>query len=444
MPTRGLLEGRGRHCQGVVVCILRSARAGRIGDGRGPGTDARESCDACGPAVALHGGGDLPISRAMRREQSHQWQTGNGQCEFLRQVSIPYPSPAQPIVHSWQISRTRDARIIDGARARAMPSSTAAEEVDDALVVDLSGTGLVEIEPPALRPELVELVLMFNRIERIEHLDSLRSLRRLSLRANRVHKLEGVGSCVALRELELYENQLETIEGLDGLAHLEVLDLSFNKIAKIDGLERAGLDALRELYLASNQICAIEGLGGLPSLRLLELGSNKIRSVSNVAHLNSLEELHLGRNKITALGEIPQLPKLALLGLASNRLRTLDGLGAVATLRELYADHNGIDAMGALSGLSRLHTLDLSCNRLAAVECATLTALEELWLNENPIESAADLADLARLTGLRTIYLAGSPIAQSPDYRAELCRLVPSLHQLDADAIAPRVGESSL
>ena len=136
--------------------------------------------------------------------------------------------------------------------------------------------------------------------------------------------------------------------------------------------------------------------------------------------------------------------ELGRLGLASNRLRTLDGLGAVATLRELYADHNGIDAMGALSGLSRLHTLDLSCNRLAAVECATLTALEELWLNENPIESAADLADLARLTGLRTIYLAGSPIAQSPDYRAELCRLVPSLHQLDADAIAPRVGESSL
>ena len=91
MPTRGRrlpVAGTAFVWLCALVCILGSARAGRIGAGRGPGTDARESCDTCGPAVALHGGGDLPISRAMRREQS----VAMANASFCGKLKLAHPS----------------------------------------------------------------------------------------------------------------------------------------------------------------------------------------------------------------------------------------------------------------------------------------------------------------------------------------------------------------
>ena len=64
--------------------------------------------------------------------------------------------------------------------------------------------------------------------------------------------------------------------------------------------------------------------------------------------------------------------------------------------------------MAPLAALTELHTLELSNNRLQAVACASLVSLEELWLNDNPIEEETHLADLAALPRLQTLYLASS------------------------------------
>ena len=93
--------------------------------------------------------------------------------------------------------------------------------MEDSLVVDLSGCACTSICDD-LRPDLVELCLMYNRIERIEKLEPLAALQKLSLRANRIAELRGLRNCRALRELELYENQLKRLEGLEGLDRLEV------------------------------------------------------------------------------------------------------------------------------------------------------------------------------------------------------------------------------
>ena len=84
------------------------------------------------------------------------------------------------------------------------------------------------------------------------------------------------------------------------------------------------------------------------------------------------------------------------------------GVEPLLQLRELYADHNGLESMAPLAALTGLHTLELSNNRLQAVACASLVSLEELWLNDNPIEEEAHLADLALLPRLQTLYLASS------------------------------------
>ena len=82
------------------------------------------------------------------------------------------------------------------------------------------------------------------------------------------------------------------------------------------------------------------------------------------------------------------------------------GVEPLLQLRELYADHNGLESMAPLAALTELHTLELSNNRLQAVACASLVSLEELWLNDNPIEAETHLADLAALPRLQTLYLA--------------------------------------
>ena len=92
------------------------------------------------------------------------------------------------------------------------------------------------------------------------------------------------------------------------------------------------------------------------------------------------------------------------------------GVESLLQLRELYADHNGLESMAPLAALTELHTLELSNNRLQAVACASLVSLEELWLNDNPIEAETHLADLAALPRLQTLYLASStpPTPPSP------------------------------
>lgn len=84
----------------------------------------------------------------------------------------------------------------------------------------------------------------------------------------------------------------------------------------------------------------------------------------------------------------------------------------------------------------------MSNNRITAVEnLSPLTALEDLWLNDNAIPSLEGLADaLAAQRGtLTTVYFSGNPCATDPHYRATLLELLPQLGQLD-DAVLPGKG----
>ena len=64
-----------------------------------------------------------------------------------------------------------------------------------------------------------------------------------------------------------------------------------------------------------------------------------------------------------------------------------------------------------------------------------------MWLNDNPIAEPGALAEIASLARLKTIYLAGSPISKSSDYRQIVLRLAPGITQLDADAVVGKAHE---
>lgn len=80
-------------------------------------------------------------------------------------------------------------------------------------------------------------------------------------------------------------------------------------------------------------------------------------------------------------------------------------------------------------------TLDVGANRIASIptELQALTALEDLWLNDNRIERFDDAERLLPLrASLRTLYLERNPLAKDFEYRMKLEALLPELDQIDA------------
>ena len=295
-----------------------------------------------------------------------------------------------------------------------------------------------------------EVLSQHLRVKRIENLAKCKKLKRLSIVASCVREIEGLDENKDLEELEIYQGLLTQIHNISHLTRLRVLDLSFNNIKRIENLEP--LVNLEKLYLSNNKISVIEGLESLTKLRVLELGSNRIRSVDApcFAQLTELEELWLGKNKITDMdGFKPfRFSKLRQLSLQSNRLTkwTPELFGLVAqNLENVYLGSNQLPDLDEriLESMNpnSLVELDLSCNALTQVPQfpKPMNTLEELWLNDNLIDSVESLKCLNRIfPSLRTIYIERNPVhSQCPlDCRNTIIQHAPkSLEQIDASRV---------
>lgn len=224
------------------------------------------------------------------------------------------------------------------------------------------------------------------------------------------------------------------------------------------------------LDLANNKLKTIAGLSGLKELRKLDLGANRIRLMppDELSGLVQLEELWLGKNKIERIQGLSTFTKLRRLDLQSNRLgktvnnttdndeyrqEAIDQFANISTtLEQLYLAHNGIELVGewllgdsTTSSTSRsfveLTVLDLSRNQIGNVNSlgsSTLfPILEELWLSGNHIAEWPAVEQLSTLTTLETLYLEYNPIqTNDPLYRKSLAQLIPQLKQIDATLIS--------
>jgi protein phosphatase 1 regulatory subunit 7 len=289
------------------------------------------------------------------------------------------------------------------------------------------------------------------RVKRIENLEKCSRLKKLSIVASCVENVQGLERNLELEELEIYQGLIREIRNVDHLVHLRVLDLSFNQIRKIVNIE--SLVNLEKLYLSNNQISEIEGLGTLTRLRVLELGSNRIRSLDApcLENLVMLEELWLGKNKISSLkGDFSKyrFPQLKQLSLQSNRLTEWNPslFSQVApNIENAYFGSNQLPDMDADTMASLNHQtiqeLDLSYNCLTVVPSfpLPLVHLQELWLNDNKIESTESLTQLcSTFPNLRTLYIERNPVQRSCplDCKVTILKFAPpSLEQIDASRV---------
>jgi protein phosphatase 1 regulatory subunit 7 len=270
-------------------------------------------------------------------------------------------------------------------------------------------------------------------------------LRILVLRSHLIRKMEGLAEQVNLETLELYDNAVDGLEDAESMARftkLQVLDISFNSIR--DMAPVAPLTTLTELYIANNKITSLGGLGNLKALKTLDVGANRLRSMEGLQGLDNIEHLWMGKNKITSISCLEGLTKIRRLDVQSNRLTRVENLsGQQENLEELYLGSNGIDDAGVAepeTGLARLtfpklNVLDMSKNKLTQLShFKNLSALDELWLSENLVGSFDEVVTLAGVE-LETIYLEHNPVSKDPEYRKRIKELLPTLTQIDANAI---------
>ncbi|XP_043198319.1 TLR4 interactor with leucine rich repeats-like [Amphibalanus amphitrite] len=281
---------------------------------------------------------------------------------------------------------------------------------DTALQADCSGAQLDSF-PISLNPRLRTLLLAKNGILRLDRsmmVSSYKELEHLDLSDNRLESVEP-GSFAQqgrLHELRLGNNRLAQLEGseLQGLLQLRVLDLSGNQLQELPAGLLEPVSLLEELNLAENQLqwLPAASVAGAVSLRRLRLADNQLQQLPAAA--------------------LAQLPQLLSLDLSFNQLRRLRA-GELAQTRaglvQLNLEGNRLEQLeeGAFDGLGQLRRLVLSqtgLRQLEGVLSASLTSLEELYLNRNPLSSLG-AAPLRLVPGLRLLSVSSCHLLGSVD-----------------------------
>ncbi|KIY68170.1 L domain-like protein [Cylindrobasidium torrendii FP15055 ss-10] len=328
------------------------------------------------------------------------------------------------------------------------PSPPSSPELAEAELVEIS-----DVDPLApLEDDATEIDLVHCRLSAIPpSLSRFAGLKRLCVRQNQLAEIpadlfpaDGV-----LEELDTYDNKLknDTVDLLlssPQMKNLRTLDLSFNLIKAVPPTI-SSLSSLETVYFVQNKISKIgTELSACTRLRSLELGGNRIRDLAALPSLPALEELWLGKNKITSLAPLKDiaLPKLRILSIQSNRITKIEALPP--SLEELYLSHNGVEVLEGLEVAPGLTTVDIGANFITEVKpeaVAHLGKIEELWMNNNKIESLPQtLKALEPLKTLNTVYLEGNPCqaTEGAAYRRKIILTLPWLEQVDATFVVKK------
>eukprot|EP01087_Luapelamoeba_hula_P023687 TRINITY_DN8768_c0_g1_i1.p1 TRINITY_DN8768_c0_g1~~TRINITY_DN8768_c0_g1_i1.p1 ORF type:complete len:263 (-),score=72.62 TRINITY_DN8768_c0_g1_i1:95-883(-) len=124
------------------------------------------------------------------------------------------------------------------------------------------------------------------------------------------------------------------------------------------------------------------------------------------------------------------------LNLRGNKIVLIENLGATLNgFDTIDLNDNEIQKLENFPLMPRLKTLYMFNNRVSSIATKLgewLPNLDTLILAHNSLENLSDLDPLADLKGsLRSVVLAGNPVAQKPSYRLYLIHLLPKLRMLD-------------
>lgn len=176
----------------------------------------------------------------------------------------------------------------------------------------------------------------------------------------------------------------------------EALELTEAEVLRVAAEGETLADVVQLLYrhqgLTSLKTPATVDFSELVSLRVLSLSHNYLVDISPVAELPCLVELNVVHNQIVDLSPVFQCEALEILLAANNHVASIEGIE-----------------------LKVLRRLSLFCNQLADFESL--------------------LQALSGLPRLCSLDIGGNPCFEDPSQRYGLIRAVPTLEELDGDAL---------
>ncbi len=186
-------------------------------------------------------------------------------------------------------------------------------------VLDLSGTGVSDLDPVGDLWQLESLALSRNGVASLLPVGKLRSLRSLVIRGSRVRDLTPIAGLGELRSLVVEDSRIEDLSPLGGMKKLGSLSVAGNFGVR-DISVVASLPELTSLNVSRTRVEDLSPLGGLQFFSELRADESLVRSVRPILGLMGLEVLTLSRSMMDEAGArdlqaFVNLKRLELLGL---------------------------------------------------------------------------------------------------------------------------------
>lgn len=190
----------------------------------------------------------------------------------------------------------------------------------------------------------------------------------LNLHANNLTdtQIQSVWQCTKLQILNLSDNDLNNINIPYDFQELRILDVSDNK-------------NLQQLSFAA----------ALPNMETLDLSDCKVEQLILPGSFEQLKYLDASRNKMKYIDFQGDFKALEWLDLSGNAIDRLEFSGDFSKLEHLYLYDSQIKEFYVAQPLPSLRILHLSKNQLEELPAnfLTYTALETLYLHQNPLSS---------------------------------------------------------
>nr|XP_048304064.1 dynein regulatory complex subunit 3 isoform X3 [Myodes glareolus] len=142
----------------------------------------------------------------------------------------------------------------------------------------------------------------------------------------------------------------------------------------------------------------------------LQLDFQNILRIDNLWQFENLQKLQLNNNIIERIEGLENLTHLVWLDLSFNNIEAIEGLDTLVNLEDLSLSNNRISKMDSLDALVKLQVLSLG---------------------NNQISNIMNVIYLRQFKCLRTLSLAGNPIAEAEEYKMFIYAYLPDLVYLD-------------
>jgi len=314
--------------------------------------------------------------------------------------TVPLPATVRALLDTMT-----DRDIVCEAVARQLgrkPKDITDADYQNVEQLDLSRTGISELEPLRALVKLKKLYLHDSQISNLEPLTSLTSLRELRLSRTRVSSLRPVAVLTNLQKLWVDGTKVTNLEPLRNLIGLELLDLGYTPVTNIEPLR--GLTNLKMLWLPATQACELENLRNLVNLQELYLWDTEVSDLEPLVTLTKLRTLNLSHTKVSNIEPLKALTSLECLQLARSKVDNIESLRRLTSLQRLYLEGTPITDLGPLVGLTKLQVLCLANTQVKDLgPLKALVSLKEIHLGGTNVsdEQVTELQNTLR--GLKVV-----------------------------------------